>query len=135
MIEGKLNKNRCEKGKGKICSKECISEYGIYHCDSNACIYCDTECGMRQNAEEFARKLKERANHFANKIDKNNGLYDEFCWLYRTFVLTAEFLKLLEPQENLTSHSTNYKNYLRMYREGEDLRSIMDKLEKMEGTK
>lgn len=130
MIEGKLNNNRCEKGKGKICSKECISEHGIFHCDSSACIYCDAECGMRLNAQKVAYGLKERADRLANKIEKSNLLYDEFCWVYHSFLLTIDFLKLLEPHDNRTSHSTYYKNYLRMFRESEDLCRVLDKIEK-----
>ena len=129
MIEGKLNKNRCGNENGTMCSRECCSEYGIYHCDSKSCIYCDTECDLRKNAKIFVRELIERADHFVDKIDKSNGLYDEFCWVYHTFRMTAEFLKLLEP-ENSALQSTSYKNYLRMYREGEDLRSVIDILEK-----
>ena len=130
MIEGKLNNNRCGRENGTVCSKECISEYGIFHCNSNACIYCSAECGMRLNAQKVAYGLKERADSLANKIEKSNLLYDEFCWVYHSFLLTIDFLKLLEPHDNRTSHSTYYKNYLRMFREGEDLRSVIDILEK-----
>lgn len=132
MIGGKLNRNRCGKDKGTVCSKECISECGIFHCDSDACVYCEAECGMRHNAQRFACELKEQADHLANKIDEKHRLYDAFCLAYRSFLLTVEFLKLSEPHENITTHSIYYKNYLQMYREGEKLRSVMEKIKKEE---
>lgn len=122
--------NRC-----KQCAKypqQDDAANGIVYCKCDESCCGDVSIPAIHAARKFASELIESALQLIKNMPHTPGdsLYEEFVCKYRSFRLTVDFLELLVPLENNPSFSRYPVNYLRMYQEGEELRTIMENLQK-----
>ena len=114
------------------CHKKCEIQYGIIYCKDKECSWGEAPPSAVSRAQQATQAVLERVSVIEKKIPPGFGqpLYEEYLSQYRSYMLTVDFLKLLDPKRQNESRSHYYENFLQLYREHEVLCCTLDKIEK-----